>query len=96
MTNTTSPSMNTKDLIAQLDAINKQIFEQAIIENKGRYKMADNIVALDNLEVNAIENDKIISRIKTADSMIAFYQNGGNITKCKTVVSKRMKRLYNV
>ena len=79
----------------QLDAINKQIFERAINNNAGRIKIGGTINALDNLEIDGIQNDKIISRIKTADSMIAFYQNGGNVTKCKTVASKRMKRLYN-
>jgi hypothetical protein len=50
---------------------------------------------LDNLEIDGISNDKIISKIVSVNASIDFLSNGGKITKCKTVVSKRMKRLYN-
>ena len=90
--------MNTSvsELELQLALINKAIFESAIIENKGRYIISDSINSLDNLEVDAIQNQKYISRIISVNASIDFLSNGGNITRCKPVVNKRMKRMYNV
>jgi len=75
--------MNTKELMAQLAELDKKIFEAAIIENKGRYKMSNDIKALDNLEVDAIQNQKYIDRIISVNAMIDFHNNGGRITVCK-------------
>lgn len=90
--------MNTKDLMAQLESLNKEIsvmeYNDAIISNKGRYKVVNNIVTLDNLEVDAIQNQKYIDRIISVNASIDYLSNGGIITKCKPVVTKRMKRLY--
>ena len=92
--------MNTNELMAQLAIINKTIsqmeYNDAIISNKGNVKMVSNIVALDNLEVDAIQNQKYIDRIISVNASIDFLSNGGIITRCKTVVNKRMKRMYNV
>jgi len=92
--------MNTKDLMAQLESLNKEIskmeYAEAVNANKGRYKMSNDIKALDNLEVDAIQNQKYIDRIISVNAMIDYRSNGGNITKCRTVTSKRMKRLYGV
>ena len=96
MLNTNGSHMNTKELMAQLAELDKRIFEQAIIENNGRVKMNTSIKALDNLEVDAIQNQKYIDRIISVNAMIDYRSNGGNITKCRTVTSKRMKRLYGV
>ena len=75
-------TMNTKELMAQLAELDKKIFEQAIIENKGRYKISNDIKALDNLEVDAIQNQKYIDRIISVNAMIDFHNKGGIITKC--------------
>jgi hypothetical protein len=100
MLKTDSPTMNTNELMAQLAIINKTIsqmeYNDAIISNKGNVKMVSNIVALDNLEVDAIQNQKYIDRIISVNASIDFLSNGGIITRCKTVVNKRMKRMYNV
>ena len=90
--------MNTSvsELERRLALVNKAIFEAAIIENKGRYIISDSIKALDNLEIDGIANDKIISKIISVNASIDFLSSGGIITRCKPVVTKRMKRLYNV
>ena len=74
--------MNTKELMAQLAELDKKIFEQAIIENNGRVKMNTSIKAVDNLEVDAIQNQKYIDRIISVNAMIDFHNKGGIITKC--------------
>ena len=74
--------MNTKQLMAQLAELDKKIFEAAIIENKGRYKIGTGIVAVNDLEVDAIQNQKYIDRIISVNAMIDFHNNGGRITKC--------------
>jgi len=89
-------NMNTKELMLQLSELDKQIFEAAIIENNGRVKMVSNVSTLDNLEVDAIQNQKYIDRIISVNASIDFLSNGGRVTICKPVVSKRMKRLYGV
>jgi hypothetical protein len=76
-------TMNTKELMAQLAELDKKIFEQAIIENKGRVKMNTSIKALDNLEVDAIQNQKYIDRIISVNAMIDYRLNGGTVTVCK-------------
>lgn len=88
-------STSVSELQRQLALVNKAIFEQDIIQNKGRFIISNSIKALDNLEIDGISNDKIISKIVSVNASIDFLSNGGKITKCKTVVSKRMKRLYN-
>ena len=96
MTKNTGSNMNTKDLMAKLAELDKKIFEAAIIENNNRVKMVSNISTLDNLEVDAIQNQKYIDRIISVNASIDYLSNGGRITICKPVVTKRMKRLYGV
>ena len=89
--------MNTKQLIDQLNALNKTIsqieYSEAIKNNNTR---TNSIIELDNLEVDAIQNQKYIDRIISVNAMIDFHNSNKNITKCKPVLTKRMKRLYNV
>jgi divalent metal cation (Fe/Co/Zn/Cd) transporter len=89
--------MNTKQLIDQLNALNKTIsqieYSEAIKNNNTR---TNSIIELDNLEVDAIQNQKYIDRIISVNAMIDFHNSNKIITKCKPVLTKRMKRLYNV
>lgn len=96
MTKNTGSNMNTKELMAKMAELDKQIFEAAIMENNGRVKMVSNISTLDNLEVDAIQNQKYIDRIISVNASIDYLSNGGRVTICKPVVTKRMKRLYGV
>lgn len=87
--------MNTKELQAQLDILNKAIFETAIIENAGKYITNSDINLVgNNTEIEAIENKKIEAKLNTVNAMIDYYQNGGIITRCDTKMTKREKRLY--
>jgi hypothetical protein len=81
-------------LQAQLDIINKKIFSENIAQNNGRVKMVSNIVAVDNLEIDAIQNQKIIDKIESVNAMIDFYNKGGNVQIIPAKGNKRLKRLY--
>lgn len=86
--------MNSIQLQNQLDSLNKLIFETAVRENAGRYKVNENVAAVENDITERIENEKIIEKIKSVNAMIDFHQNGGLIQRCEMKVTKRMKRLY--
>ena len=90
----TSVSNCVSELERQLALVNKAIFEAAIIENGGRVKMNTTINAVDNLEVDGIQNQKYIDRIISVDAMIEFHKNGGIITKCKPRKIKQSEKTW--
>lgn len=87
--------MTSAELQAQLVILNKAIFEQAIIENAGKYITNSDINMIgDNTLVEKLENEKIMAKLDTVNAMIDFHQNGGRIIKCGIKMTKREKRLY--
>lgn len=88
--------MNSIQLQNELAALNKLIFETAVKENAGRYKVNENVAAVENNITETIENEKIKAKIVSVNAMIDFHTNRGIIVKCKTPKNKRLNRLYNL
>lgn len=88
--------MNSKELQAQLDNLNKIIFETAVRENAGRYITNETVKTVNNNIAENLENAKLTDKIVSVNAMIDFHQNRGVIIKCKTPKSKRLSRLYSV
>ena len=89
--------MTSSELQAQLDNLNKVIFETAIKENAGKYITNSDInLTGDNTITEKLENAKIMDKIVSTNAMIDFHMNRGIIVKVKAVKSKRLNRLYNL
>lgn len=89
--------MTSSELQAQLDNLNKLIFETAVKENAGKYITNSDINLVGNNDITEqIENKKLADKIVSVNAMIDFHSNRGIIVKVKAVKSKRLNRLYNM